>query len=56
MRVGEEDNRSELTSTRIAFSAEGKRTELGGFWIRLGGESRAFLLFFGFLMRIRVRL
>ena len=47
MREGEE-NRSEVTSDGIAFSAKGKCTELGEKLDRARGESRAFLLFFSF--------
>ena len=47
MREGEE-NRSEVTSDGIAFSVKGKCTELGENLDQARGESRAFLLFFGF--------
>ena len=43
------DNRSELTSDGIAFSAERKRIELGKKLGQVRGESREPLLFWGFL-------
>ena len=46
--LGELDNRSELTLGGIAFSAEGKCTELSENLDQGRGEKRANTLFFGF--------